>query len=170
MNLNPSAGCFAVTALLMLASCESGRVPDGTRDESNAAGVAADSESPAPAAAALPDSSRVHVERVAVFLEAPAEAIDRVRAERSQADFAVIADDLMYYRATAYAYLDSLGVPIVRIVGRPPLTFLVAGRPLQYDFSSEPTLDLVVIYEPGQMPKALAPIEIHEAAEYYGFD
>jgi len=161
----------ALVVLLLTLSCDEARAPAGTGAQPSSANPAARADSVArPAEQAAPDSSQRFGARVAVFLEASPREIERVRSETTEDDFAVMADDLMFYRATAQEYLETRGVAVVRFVGRRTLTFMVAGRPRQYDFSRESTLDVVVLYEPGRQPKAIAPADIHEAAEYFGFD
>lgn len=147
-----------LAAVLTVLSCSRPAGPGATQpaDSLNAAG--ADS-------AALPS---VITQRTAVFMEAAQPALDSMRKKYSEDDYFVMADDMMYYRATAYEYLESRGVHVVRTVGRAPLNFVVDGLPRSFDFSSEPTLDLVVMYEPGKTPVAIAPVEIERATDYFG--
>lgn len=120
-------------------------------------------ETPPPAEAAAFD------ERVAVFLLADSVLLDSVRAGHSEDDMAVIGDDMMWYRAEAGDWLEQHGVRTVYLSGRPTLSFVVDGEPSSFDFSAEPTLDVVVLYEPGSPPVAVAPIDVSaRAAEYFG--
>jgi len=112
----------------------------------------------------------VHATRVAILMEATPEDWDSLRAERSEEDFHVIADDAMYYRAAAREYLEERGVRVVGVTGRRALRFVVEGRPEAFDFSDETTLDVLVLYEPGSRPRAVAPIEVHVADEYFGLE
>jgi hypothetical protein len=43
----------------------------------------------------------------------------------------------------------------------------VGARYRHYDFSGEPTLDLLVLYDPGREPAAIAPADLHLAQEYF---
>ncbi|HEU5207983.1 MAG TPA: hypothetical protein VFU06_01125 [Longimicrobiales bacterium] len=106
--------------------------------------------------------------RVVIFMEATFAALDSLRATYSEDDFAVVADDMMYYRATAYDYLEQHGVEVVRTEGRVQPLFEVEGEPRTFDFSDEPYMDLVVLYEPGKLPLAIAPVDIDRAADYFG--
>ncbi|HSJ10157.1 MAG TPA: hypothetical protein VK928_09595 [Longimicrobiales bacterium] len=166
-HTRPTIACIVLVAVLLIAACEAETAPEGEAPGAvavpDARGAAHDT---APASA---DSVATYDERVAVFLEATAADIDRVRPEYSEEDFAVVADDLMYYRATAYDVLDKYGVPIVRAERGTVLSFVVAGRPRRYDFSGESTLDAIVLYDPGREPRAFAPVDIHLLAEYFQF-
>jgi hypothetical protein len=106
--------------------------------------------------------------RVVVFMEASPEEIDKARSGVSAADFAVIADDLMFYRAAAYEYLEKKRLHVVRLVGRRPLTFVVDGRTRQYNFLDFPTLDVIVLFDPVGEPRPIAPVDVHVADEYFG--
>lgn len=76
----------------------------------------------------------------------------------------------MFYRAAAVDYLEEAGVPVVRRARDTVLTFIVEGQARAYDFTGERGLDLIVLYEPGKPPKAVAPAVVHEADEYFGLD
>ena len=110
---------------------------------------------PAPAS----DGATPFRERAVVFLEASPEDIEAVRAGTPPQDFLVIADDLMFYRASAYEFFESRGFPVTRVEGRRPLEFEVGGQARTYAFDSLPTLDLIVLYEPGREPLPLAPVD-----------
>lgn len=108
-------------------------------------------------------------ERVAVFLLADSVMLDSLRAGYSEDDAAVIGDDMMWYRAEAGDWLEQNGVRTVYLSGRPTLGFVVDGKPASFDFSAEPTLDVVVLYEPGSPPVAVAPVDVSaRAPEYFG--
>src|SRR5688572_8556209 len=108
---------------------------------------------PAPADRADADASAetsrdsVIAQPFVMYVEATDSAIEAQRSEVSADDFAVIADDLMFYRATAIEYLDSLPRPYTRVAGRRPLTFRVAGQPRTYDFRDVELLDFIVVYD-----------------------
>ena len=117
--------------------------------------------------ATIPRDS-VITQPVILYVEATDSAIDAQRSEVSADDFAVIADDLMFYRATAIEYLDSLPRPYTRVNGRRPLTFRVAGRPRTYDLRDVELLDFIVVYETDREPRVIAPNEAQVVAEYFG--
>lgn len=119
------------------------------------------------ARASRPAETAVFDEPVAVFLLADSAAEDSLRAEYSEDDYAVVADDRMWYRAEAWNWLEQNGIRTVHFEGRPALSFVVHGVATAYDFGAEPTLDLVVLYRPGREPIALAPIEVAERATAY---
>jgi hypothetical protein len=78
-----------------------------------------------------------------------------------------MADDLMFYRAGAYEYLQQRGLPIRTLNGRRLLQFMVQGTMRRLDVSDVPFLDVIVLYETGRQPKVIAPVDIGEAAEYF---
>jgi hypothetical protein len=111
--------------------------------------------------------SATFAQRVVVFMEAASEDIERARAGVSEEDFAVIADDLMFYRSAAYEYLEKKQLPVVRWTGRRVVTFMADGRARQYDFSDWPTLDVIVLFDPGREPQAIAPADLHLVDAYF---
>jgi hypothetical protein len=102
-----------------------------------------------------------------IFMEASPTEIDDARAGIPPDDFAVIADDLMFYRASAHERLDSLATPPLRITGRRPLEFVVEGKAKLYDFAEAATLDLIVVYLPDREPRTFATLEADQAVEYF---
>jgi hypothetical protein len=102
-----------------------------------------------------------------ILLEASAEQIDSARTGTSADDFAVIADDLMFYRAAAHERLDSLGPRSIRISGRRSLELVVGGTPRVYDFADAPTLDLIVVYLPDREPRTFPTLEVERALDYF---
>jgi hypothetical protein len=100
---------------------------------------------------------------VAVYVEASSDEIDASRASASTQDFAVSADDLMFYRSAATEYLDTHGIPYQRITGRRPLRFMVAGEVQEFDFADVGLLDFLVIYDGRGSPRILAPNDISES-------
>ena len=110
----------------------------------------------------------VIVQPLVLYVQATDSAIEAQRAEVPPDDFAVIADDLMFYRATAIEYLDSLHQPYTRITGRRPLTFRVAGQPRTYDFRDVELLDFIVVYATDREPRIIAPNEAQIVAEHSG--
>ena len=100
-------------------------------------------------------------------MEAASEDIERTRAGVSEETFAVIADDQMFYRSAAYEYLERKQLPVVRWTGRIAVTFMADGRARQYDFSDWPTLDVIVLFDPGREPQAIAPADLHLVDAYF---
>ncbi|NIP82847.1 MAG: hypothetical protein GWM90_27940 [Gemmatimonadetes bacterium] len=120
------------------------------------------------------DRPQVFDERVAIFMHATRPQIDSAAAEKPGEDFAAMADEMMFYRATATEILERQPVPLMRLDGRRPLHFRVGGEARAFAFGSEPSLDLVVLYEPGKEPRALTPVDLAAdpsiAARYFGLD
>lgn len=102
-----------------------------------------------------------------IFLEASPAEIDSARAGRTEEDFAVIADDLMYYRAIAHEQLAVADVPVVRVTGRRRLTFQVEGAARDYDFAHSPLLDLIIVYLPEREPVAFPTLEVDLAVKRF---
>lgn len=73
--------------------------------------------------------------------------------------FAVVDDDMMFYRAAAYEVLEGRGLPVVRLAGRQPLIFTVDGQDRRYDFESVTWLDMIVLYQPGKEPMPVAAVD-----------
>ena len=113
--------------------------------------------------------ARVFDDRVAVFLLADAATLDSLHRARGDDEFYVIADDMNWYRAEARDWLDRNGIDVIHLDGRPDIAFLVDGVAVPFEPGAEAALDLVVLYEPGRAPLALAPIDVStRAAEYFG--
>ena len=107
-----------------------------------------------------------YTDRVAVFLLADSAQLARMRAEHG-ADFEVVADDMMWYRAEAWSWFEQRAVPVVSLVGRPTLAFAVGGAVREFDFRGEPTADVVVLYDADRAPVAVAPVDVPTAAPAY---
>lgn len=101
------------------------------------------------------------------MMEATETDLAALRAEVLPEDFVVIADDLMYYRSTAHEVLAGLDVPVVRLHGRRPLEFRVDGGTRVYDFADIEWLDVLVLYLPGQEPRAVATVEAEVARAFF---
>ncbi|MHB1169674.1 MAG: hypothetical protein ACYC28_10395 [Longimicrobiales bacterium] len=157
----------AAALIALLVSCSPG-APSDTDATQGSSAVDADTSTAESVSTTSADPAPVLRRRVAIFMEATPAALDSVRATYSEEDFAVVADDMMYYRATAYDYLEQHGVDVVRAEGRIPAQFEVRGEARAFDFSNEPYLDLIVLYEPGKQPLAIAPVDIDRAADYFG--
>jgi hypothetical protein len=145
--------------VLALAPLACGPAPDAPSDR-----VGADSAGADTAAAAADD---VISTRVAVFLLADSAAIAAARAAHGEEDFAVVADDMMWYRAEAWSWLEERGVPVVNYTGRPTLRFRVGGAVREFAFDAEPTIEVVVLYDADRAPLAVAPIDVSMSAPSY---
>src|SRR6185369_15675925 len=93
---------------------------------------AAKSSDSVPAAAV--DLGKPVQQPVVIYVEATPAEIGAARGNTSESDFQVIADDLMFYRASAIEYLEKHKITFTRATGHRPLVFLVKGAPRTYDF------------------------------------
>ena len=108
--------------------------------------------------------------RTAILLLADSAVMARLRAEHG-ADFETVADDMMWYRAEALDFLETNAIPVVHFEGRRPLRFRVHGSEQEHDFGGLEYADVVVLYEPDSIPRAVAPIDVPtEAARYFGLE
>jgi hypothetical protein len=158
-----SAPALALLALALLSAgapaCDR---PDGDAARPAADTVATPAPDPAPAdAGADADGAAVPFDApVVVYLEAELGEIEKGGEGMAGEDFSVMADDLMFYRASAISMLERQPVRLVRLVGRRPLRFVVDGEPRTFAFPDRTSLDLVVLYAPGREPRALAPVDL----------
>ena len=106
-------------------------------------------------------------DRVVVYMEATPEQIEKARGSMSAEDFAVMADDLMFYRSSAHDWLQAQRLPVRIFSGRRPLEFIVQGTVRRLDFADVPFLDVIVLYDAGREPRVIAPVDIGEASEYF---
>ena len=104
--------------------------------------------------------------RVAIFLLADSARIEEMRARHGE-DMPTVFDDMMWYRAEAWDWLEARRVPVRSVSGRPPLLFLVGDSAREFEFADVTTADVVVLYEPGREPVAVAPIDVAERAAAY---
>ena len=106
---------------------------------------------------------------VVIFMQATNEEIQARRDDfEDEDDFYVMTDDLMWYRAEARRFLEEEEFAEILYRERGPLTFKVDGQARTYHFDEHTTLDLIVGYRKGVEPMAVAPIEVHQLAEYFG--
>jgi hypothetical protein len=119
------------------------------------------------ARATLPDTLKPISERVVIYIEATPAEIGAVAAEYSEEDFAIVADDMMWYRAMAYEWLEKQKLPIRRMEGRRPLEFVVQGVVKRYDLSGVIPLELIILYDKDREPKIIAPNEVGETVTNY---
>ena len=120
----------------------------------------------APADASAAPSDTAFTNRVMVFLLTDSTELAMLRQEYG-ADYEVIADDMMWYRAEAFDWAERNDVPIVVLDGRPPLRFRVEGAPRSFDFTGEEGGDVVVLYDTDREPVPVAPIDVSERAPAY---
>lgn len=120
-----------------------------------------------PSSAQLVADSLAFTTRVVVLMEAMSAQLDSLKARTPEDDYYVIADDLMYYRASAVEYFEGAGIPVVRLEGRHPVRFEIDGAMRTYDYADEPTFDLLVLYDPGREPLPVATADLHLAQSYF---
>lgn len=111
---------------------------------------------------------RVIDRRIVIYVAAPHKEVRALRDRYTEEEFQIIADDLMFYRATAIEYLENQGYPLLRLNGRRPVTFQIAGAPRLFEFADIKFMDFVVLYERNREPRVLAPNEVDAAAAYFG--
>jgi hypothetical protein len=109
----------------------------------------------------------VITEPVVIYVDASAEELEAARDSVSEEEFAVIADDLMFYRSSANEYLEERRLPVVRVTGRRPIEFRVQGRSARYDFRHVALFDFIVLYQTDREPRVIAPNEVELAAKYF---
>lgn len=76
----------------------------------------------------------------------------------------------MYYHSAAYDFFNRERIRVVRLDGRPPLRFEIGGAMRAFDFSAVRSADVIVLYDPGNAPQAIAPVDLHLAQAYFGLD
>lgn len=157
---------FWIGALVLVPGCaepQPDAQPSATRTDSVQVITAAADATPA---ASHADS--IISTRMVIFMHATPADLDSLRTRYSEDDVATIFDDAMWYRATAYEYLEQLKLPVQQVEGKRAFTFRVQGAPRVYDFRAEELLDVIVLYEPEREPRSIAPVDIQVAAEYFG--
>jgi hypothetical protein len=153
---------YAGALLLALLACadepradrERGTTQDSTQATEDAPRAATDS------------AGDMFATRTAIFLLADSAELAYMRGEYG-ADFETVADDMMWYRAEALGFLERHEVPVVYFEGRRPLRFRVHGREQQHEFGDVEYADVVVLYEPDSLPRALPTIEVPTVAPWY---
>lgn len=99
-------------------------------------------------------------ERTAVYLEATPDEIAEALGAMDEEDAEVVGDDLMFYRATSRELLEQAGWSVVTLDRGSRVGFVVEGETHIPDLASAQTLDLVLLYDAGEVPKVVAPVEI----------
>ena len=138
----------------------------GCGDQSRPADAAL-RDSLAGSGAAVVADTTTFTDRIVVYMEATPEQIEKARGSMSAEDFAVMADDLMFYRSSAHDWLKTQRLPVRIFSGRRSLEFIVQGTVRRLDVADVPFLDVIVLYDPGREPRVIAPIDIAEASEYF---
>lgn len=119
-----------------------------------------------PALGPSPATSNFISDRIAIYMEATHAQLDSVRAQYSAEDYAVVADDMMWYRAAAYEYLEKLGIPVRRVAGRQVFEYMVNNEPQRYAPDAR-TLDVIVLYDANREPRSIAPVDLYSINDYY---
>jgi hypothetical protein len=158
----------AVFAPLLFACSERARRVERADDDSIS--VLGDTAEAGADTARLPDErilNQTISRRIVVFVEASDADLEAMRDRYSEEDFAVVADDLMFYRSTAIEYLEERHYPLLRIEGRRPLRFRVSGESRLLDLSDSQLPDLIVLYEPEREPRVISPNEVELTTNYF---
>lgn len=150
------AATIAMVAIATALACDAS--PDAAPADDAVPPIASDSITP---------QDQLFDERVVVFLLADSAELATMRQEHGEEDYYVVADDMMWYRAEAWDWVEQRGIPIVWLEGRPPLRFRVAGATREFDFTDVEASDVVVLYDTDREPLAVAPIEVAERAAAY---
>lgn len=154
----------AGSLLVTLAACAPDSEPTEKALEDTVPPAAQDS---AVVAARTADTVATFAERIVLYVEATPDELAAARTQMGEEDFSVMADDLMWYRATAYEFLEKNGLPVRTVTGKRPLTFVLNGEKKEFDFAGHTTLDVVILYETNREPQGVAPIDLQEAARAY---
>jgi len=122
---------------------------------------------PADTAAPASDEAAVSTATI-IYMEAtPAEIDERRTTYVDEQDYYVMTDDLMWYRAEARALLETQEFAEFVSREKGPLSFSINGQVRRYDFEDVLLLDFIVAYRPGAEPLILAPVDVHEIAEFF---
>jgi len=153
--------------LLLLCACAQDQPAPARTNSATASDTSKPAAAPAAAPATQTDSAAIAAgtastitHPVVIYLEASAAEIEAERTRVPEDDFAVMADDLMFYRSSALEYLQKQKIPFVHLVGRRPLEFRVGGAARKFDFKDVTLLDFIIVYEPDREPRFVAPNEV----------
>jgi hypothetical protein len=100
-------------------------------------------------------------EPIVLLLSPDSAEVSRLQQELGD-DFFVVADDAMWYRAEAVAWLDSLQIPHVE-VGRGTARFLVDGRSRRVSWEDAAQTWFSVVYDGKAEPKISSDVDLREA-------
>lgn len=159
------AGAVALSLILFCAACFGEREPQA-RERTESA-VAAPYTSQDSGSRALTSSGGSINEPAVIYVEATNAEIDAAREGVPEEDFAVIGDDLMFYRSSALENLTAWHIPFTQLAGRRPIEFTIDGVPQTVDFSDTALLDFIVVYRPNQRPRVFAPNDIDQVRSYW---
>ena len=79
-------------------------------------------------------------------------------------DFYIVADDAMWYRASAYSLLDSLRIPYAEVVMKGEAIFLVDGARRQFSWRGSELAWFAVVYDGGSEPEIVADVDLSSIA------
>ena len=124
-----------------------------------ALGACQPSSTPVQAPAMEPEAYNTPI----VLLVAPDSAeIAALQAELGD-DFYIVADDAMWYRASAYALLDSLRIPYAE-VAKGEAIFLVDGARRQFSWHDSELAWFAVVYDGVSEPEIIADVDLGSIA------
>lgn len=124
-----------------------------------ALGACQPSSTPAPAPAEEPEAYSTPI----VLLVAPDSAdIAAMHAELGD-DFYIVADDAMWYRASAYTLLDSLRI-LYTEVEKGEAIFLVDGARRQFSWRDSELAWFAVVYDGMSEPEIIADVDLSSIA------
>lgn len=156
----------AVVLALAFAGC--GRAP-GAGGAGVAAGATSDDASPvAESASPAAEGAGAYADTTVILVEASPDEIEAARAKMAEDEFATVADDLSFYRASARAYLEKRNIPFVDLTGRRPLEFVVDGAVKRYAYADQELLDFIVLYDGRHEPRMIATNEVEQVGEFLG--
>jgi hypothetical protein len=95
-----------------------------------------------------------------LFVSPDAPEIQQLKRELGD-DFYVVADDAMWYRASAYQLLDSLQIRHTEVSGR-SARFLVHGQPIIVSWDSVARTWFNLVYDGETEPRVTADIDLPE--------
>jgi hypothetical protein len=112
-----------------------------------------------PASHAAPTAD--YSEPIVLLVSPDSAEIERLKGELGE-DFGVTADDAMWYRAAAYALLDSLQIRHAEVT-RGAARFLVAGKPTLVSWDNAEQAWFAIIYNGRDTPTLVPDIDLRAA-------
>ena len=103
----------------------------------------------------------VYRSAVVLFVSPDSLGIERLKREHGDEEFYAIADDAMWYRAEAFALLDSLGVAYTT-AERSPMRFEVDGDVQTYTWEDVESGWFAVVYDGATAPRVVPGIDLPE--------
>ena len=141
-----------VVPLLMAGCVGSGDAPAGEEIATSAG--AASGEQPA-----ARDTASYNVP-IVLLVSPDSQEIERLKQQLGE-DFYTVADDAMWYRASAYELLDSLQIPYAE-VRRGAARFLVDGRSTQVSWQDVELTWFSVVYDGKKEPRFTADVDLRD--------